>query len=49
MIVQVKYYEYMYVITDDKGERVYTGTNEEIARTTLKLLNSYYQRKKLKK
>lgn len=49
MVVQVRYYEYMYVIRDEKGERVYTGSDLKLARTVLGLLNGYHARKAKRK
>ncbi len=45
IIAQVKYYEWFYVITDDKGDRLYTGTDEKTAKLILKILNGYSFRK----
>lgn len=41
MVVQVRYYEYMYVVRDGKGERIYTGTDEKFAKHVVRLLNGY--------
>lgn len=38
MIAQVKYYETLHVIKDEKGQTIFTG-NEELAQRILKLLN----------
>lgn len=46
MVVQVRYYEQMYFITDTSGIRVYTGNDEKKAREILAALNGYYARKK---
>jgi hypothetical protein len=39
MVVQVRYYETMYLIHDRHGERVFAGTEEKTARTILGALN----------
>lgn len=39
MVAVVRYYETMYLIHDDCGERVYTGNDEETAKRVLKTLN----------
>ena len=41
MVVQVRYYDYLYVIRDKSGERVYTGPDEKTAKLILKALNGY--------
>ncbi len=38
LIAAVRYYETLYLIHDDKGERIYTGS-EESAKRILALLN----------
>lgn len=39
LYVQVRYYENLYSITDSRGERIYLGRDEKIARTVLSALN----------
>lgn len=46
MVVQIRYYEHMYLIHDRKGERIYAGTDEKTANTVLALLNRHYTSKK---
>jgi len=41
LVVQVRYYEHLYVITDEFGGRVYTGTDEKVAKLILKTLTMY--------
>lgn len=39
MIAQVRFYETLYKIRDEKGEAIYTGS-EEAAKKILRILNS---------
>lgn len=41
LVVQVRYHEFLYVITDENGGRVYTGTDEKTAKMILKTLRAY--------
>lgn len=49
MVVQVRYYEVMYLITDKNGIRVYTGNDEKVANSVLSTLNGYQARKRMNK
>lgn len=49
MVAQVRYYERLFIIRDEDGERVYTGADEKKARQILAVLTSYrMQQEKLK-
>jgi hypothetical protein len=39
LYVQVRYYENLYSITDGRGERIYMGRDEKVARMVLAALN----------
>lgn len=43
LIAQVRFYETLYLVRDDRGERIYTGS-EETARKILKVLNAQGKR-----
>lgn len=43
LIAQVRFYETLYLVRDDRGERIYTGS-EETARRILKALNAQGKR-----
>jgi hypothetical protein len=42
LVVQVRYYEHLFIIRDGEGERVFTGSDEKIARRVKAVLESYY-------
>lgn len=42
LVVQVRYYENMFIIRDGEGERVFTGSNEKEARKIKAILTAYY-------
>lgn len=44
MVVQVRYYEHLYILRDDQGERIYAGTDEKTAESILSILNGYRKR-----
>ena len=39
LVVQVRYYETMFLIRDEKGERIYAGVDEETSLGILRALN----------
>lgn len=43
LIAQVRFYETLYLVRDNRGERIYTGS-EETARKILKVLNAQAKR-----
>lgn len=49
LVVQVRYYEHLYMVSDKHGTRVYTGTDEKLAKTVLGILNGDAARQKRKR
>jgi hypothetical protein len=49
LVVQVRYYEHMYMVSDRYGIRVYTGTDEKLAKTVLGILNGDAAREERRK
>lgn len=45
MIAQVRYYEKLYLVRDERGERIYTGS-EETAKKILRMLNTEKAKRK---
>lgn len=48
LVVQVKYYEQMFTISDSDGVRIYTGSDEKKAREILAALRGYYGKRRCK-
>jgi DNA-binding transcriptional MerR regulator len=49
LVAMVRYYERMYLITDESGIRVFTGNDEKTAKLVLRTLNGYRSKKSWKK
>ena len=49
MIAVVRYYETLYLIRDEAGERIYTGNDEATAKRILKTLNAWRMVKEARK
>jgi hypothetical protein len=49
LVAVVRYYETMYMISDQQGERIYTGNDEKTANAVLRILNGRAVRERKKR